>query len=1345
MPSILKIRVNCARDLPVMDRSSELADAYAEVRFGDLDPQRSGIARKTLNPVWNVDFRFEVADDSMLQNEPLEIRVLDYDAITANDAVGSVLIDLDPLLQLDSGVDDRVAQISGWFPLYDTLRGIRGEIHVQVRLQFFGDANPFKDSSAGVQFFTSTQVPACFSLDAMTGFVDALVVDDDPEYSVYDNFRTPRSSNEARQKLLFRLSGQLRRMLGKKALEMRANAIVGFKQCFDLENHNKSIVGRAIGTACFVTPLARGNAAAVAPASDPHASTFAAASAAAATMELDPNTVREEQESLEITAAETPASMQPQHLLHHHHHSQSATARHSGYTRQRSHSATGLTPNAASALAHRTSASGIDRGLPTAFSDTVDSRPAPGANGATYDTSVSTNGLLGSGLVPTGLSSNGSPAGSLAIATQTATASASATGSGHHVGPHHAPGTVRPSTSATASHDLDSPSTPTLGPLRPLPSPTLGATASGGGPLSPKSSAMNASASAAVARRESRRRGRRRRGDVGWLEQPVQLTTMMGFPGHSVVRVGGVVGAKSVKLLSGWDEALAHTRDLWWQELREEIKAHAKNLRCSHVLGYRETTSVHDDLVVLSASGTAANLDLEHDSVPCRIAHVPYPRAPTPFPMGFAVCAGCRRRHVPQLLMATIDPPADLPVAGPGTLVEAHVYRAKKRKDGETNAANVSDAIPFAEYDLHKQLLGRMRALGCNALFGLQVQLAMGDEFLVAVATGTAYRLPFLPSFGNAPGDLAGGPAAASGVPPGSGDDDSSDSDDDSVVSGLSGGNAGATAAGGLTAGTAGVGYSTSAAAQGSECNAAILDAEEAMAGIDLTPGLLSPQLYNGAPPTAQVPGGGPLFRHQLVLAVRQVTLGRPAAGYAYGGGPSAGLHGAAAGGAGGASGGLGGGAGAIGTLGGVSTTDAYHHQLAAVLQAMYTQVALRQAFLHPAIIAGITHDISVVSSTQIQVRMAGIVMGRLDVPEDWGIDVAAATRGALSPSADVAAAVTQSGGLASTSGWWGEAAGGGRRQQSSSSWGDPVGGSYGGGTALLSPPPLELPGAAGAMGSTATGLSSAQVQAMEQLIDEEVVFETDENEWAGNGTGVVPRVSNASSHAVRPRSRSRTLDTALPPPLLSPTLAPMSTAGLASQYPGLAELMGGIGGMGSAPPVEITPLATIPHTRPTAYLGRLALHFVKETSEHHAHHHGHYGHHQYGTHPHYTGGPMGSSSLANPLGLAAEPFPTGDDDDHESDGMGAFVQLAWTEILAVVAAHVQAMGGNALVAFRVEHSGFHETIKNQAYALVCVSGDVCLVKPAVSAATAAAVPRTGAAESIFSRESVVMSPNGRD
>jgi hypothetical protein len=64
----------------------------------DCRDSPASICRKTLNPIWNEDFRIEVSDDANLQNEPLEIRVLDYDAISTNNAVGSVTIDLNPLL-----------------------------------------------------------------------------------------------------------------------------------------------------------------------------------------------------------------------------------------------------------------------------------------------------------------------------------------------------------------------------------------------------------------------------------------------------------------------------------------------------------------------------------------------------------------------------------------------------------------------------------------------------------------------------------------------------------------------------------------------------------------------------------------------------------------------------------------------------------------------------------------------------------------------------------------------------------------------------------------------------------------------------------------------------------------------------------------------------------------------------------------------------------------------------------------------------------------------------------------------------------------------------------------------
>jgi len=61
------------------------------VRFSDYPPFKTEVCRKSLNPTWNSEvFRFEVADDAELQDEPLQIRIMDYDTYSANDAIGKV-------------------------------------------------------------------------------------------------------------------------------------------------------------------------------------------------------------------------------------------------------------------------------------------------------------------------------------------------------------------------------------------------------------------------------------------------------------------------------------------------------------------------------------------------------------------------------------------------------------------------------------------------------------------------------------------------------------------------------------------------------------------------------------------------------------------------------------------------------------------------------------------------------------------------------------------------------------------------------------------------------------------------------------------------------------------------------------------------------------------------------------------------------------------------------------------------------------------------------------------------------------------------------------------------------
>ncbi len=70
------------------------------------------------------------------------------------------------------------------------------------------------------------------------------------------------------------------------------------------------------------------------------------------------------------------------------------------------------------------------------------------------------------------------------------------------------------------------------------------------------------------------------------------------------------MSCRSVKLLDGLEENDRETRDIWWTEIRQEIRAHARCLGCNVVVGYSEDTVISEDVAVLCASGTAAVGDL---------------------------------------------------------------------------------------------------------------------------------------------------------------------------------------------------------------------------------------------------------------------------------------------------------------------------------------------------------------------------------------------------------------------------------------------------------------------------------------------------------------------------------------------------------------------------------------------------------------------------------------------------------------------------------------------------------------------------------------------------------------
>uniref|UniRef100_A0A8C4PPG1 C2 domain-containing protein 5 n=1 Tax=Equus asinus TaxID=9793 RepID=A0A8C4PPG1_EQUAS len=606
MPGKLKVKIVAGRHLPVMDRASDLTDAFVEVKFGNTT-FKTDVYPKSLNPQWNSEwFKFEV-DDEDLQDEPLQITVLDHDTYSANDAIGKVYIDIDPLLYSEAAT-----VISGWFPIYDTIHGIRGEINVVVKVDLFNDLNRFRQSSCGVKFFCTTSIPKCYRAVIIHGFVEELVVNEDPEYQWIDRIRTPRASNEARQRLISLMSGELQRKIGLKVLEMRGNAVVGYLQCFDLEGESGLVV-RAIGTACTLDKL----------------------SSPAAFLPACNSPSKEMKES--------PLVHPPSHGCRSTHNSPI-------------HTATGsrLTQN--------------------------------------FSVSVPT-------LIYTGMGS--------------------------------------------------------------------GSAGKEGGPFK---ALLRQQTQSALEQRE------------------FPFFTLTAFPPGFLVHVGGVVSARSVKLLdrihnpafvgimsntrsyklldwNSFNSDEPETRDAWWAEIRQEIKSHAKALGCHAVVGYSESTSICEEVCILSASGTAAVLNprflqdgtvegcLEQrleENLPagCGFCHIPYDELNMPFPAHLTYCYNCRKQKVPDVLFTTIDLPTDATVIGKGCLIQARLCRLKKKAQAEANATAISNLLPFMEYEVHTQLMNKLKLKGMNALFGLRIQITVGENMLMGLASATGVYLAALPTPG---------------------------------------------------------------------------------------------------------------------------------------------------------------------------------------------------------------------------------------------------------------------------------------------------------------------------------------------------------------------------------------------------------------------------------------------------------------------------------------------------------------------------------------------------------------------------------------------------------------------
>jgi uncharacterized coiled-coil protein SlyX len=689
MPSTVKVRVKAARNLPLQDRSPSPSSSsssspgpagllHGAGSYGTRDPYvtvslgghtqsiaqteeeemvraaaaagrggtghyaaKTRVCRRTLHPVWEEEFRFDVSDDALLQDQPLLFKVCDNDVSGQEESsIGLVYVDLNPLLTGQSYKDDPdaggegggVGSIDGWFPLYDTLSGVRGELLLSVKLNFIGDVNPFRDSAAGVRLLPfSTLDPASdYTVQHVFGFCEELVVADDPEFDWNENFRKSKGNHEQRQTLLYLLDASVRRRMCKTVLERGGNAVLGYHQNFDVEG-DSGIVARTYGT-CVL---------------------------------------------LERKRPGSPSSSERPVSEHH--------------MRSRSNH-------------HQEMLQAMDR-------------------------------ILDKGSLDRELT--------------------------------------------TSSRRLLLSDTP---------------------------------ASVGALHRETTD------------EEDVQLLTLRDFDPTVRVRFGGMVTARSVKYLGNLATKLSdqETRDSWWTELRDEIRAHAKVLCCTHVIGYLEASTIHDDVAVLSITGTAATVrglpnltsplhilnkwkasesqaadqseqadamsdalteargfsskeqrrqerlarrmrksaerrdessantedpstqhsSSKHETVqvfrprrakPCSSVHVPYSHRHAPFSnLKLVPCLCCGKKWVPEVILATVEVPDRLPIRGSGVFIQARVCRSRPKAVGETDALAVSEALPFLEYDLARQLMLKLKVLGRNAAFSLKTEVDVGRQLIVS-------------------------------------------------------------------------------------------------------------------------------------------------------------------------------------------------------------------------------------------------------------------------------------------------------------------------------------------------------------------------------------------------------------------------------------------------------------------------------------------------------------------------------------------------------------------------------------------------------------------------------------
>jgi uncharacterized protein YbjQ (UPF0145 family) len=310
-------------------------------------------------------------------------------------------------------------------------------------------------------------------------------------------------------------------------------------------------------------------------------------------------------------------------------------------------------------------------------------------------------------------------------------------------------------------------------------------------------------------------------------------------------------------------------------------------------------------------------------------------------------------------------------------------------------------------------------------------------------------------------------------------------------------------------------------------------------------------------------------------------------------------------------------------------TTHHPNRQLATLFKTLYQEMQFHLWYISPCIVAGINYDIQIPKLNELQIRLTAVALGKMPSEEEKesGInaddDKESDSFSIVDDDMDQTASVK-----------------GNRDSQTASS---------GVGGAVRQMTEMSL-------------ISNVTDDRSSTSADDGLVFSMEDDDEDKKSMSIAPTSStpiptSIGGGAATPRMTGSNL--------IEPPNQQLPPSGHGSQ--GIGMISGNFGALTntwSSNSVEITPLTYIPQAKIEKLLGRVSLHFVKESS------------------------------------IIYEPGAG-------NGGMGGFAHTLLAELYAVTRAYTAALGGNAMVSFTVEQSMFSESIKNQGYSLISVSGDV--------------------------------------